>query len=70
METCNKCKQWEPGEGYWCSSERGYCNQPTDRADQPSKPAQGAAGHGEPGAPGRLQTGPLFGCIHFISKGV
>jgi hypothetical protein len=66
MNTCNMCEYWEPSEGYFCPSNKGYCNQPCGGNTQPQQPAQGAQGHGEPGAPGRLITGPLFGCIHFV----
>lgn len=65
---CKDCKMWEVGEGYFCSTSQGYCNQPTGGENQPQKPAEGQRGHGEPGAPGRLITGPTFGCIHFIRK--
>lgn len=68
MGLCRDCKYWEPGEGYFCPSTRGYCNQPTGGDNQPVKPINGAAGHGEPAEPGRLKTGPLFGCNTFVSR--
>lgn len=70
MITCNMCKNWEPGEGYFCPKDKGYCNAPTGGPDQIIKPDRGAAGHGEPGDPGRVKTGPLFGCINAIEKSV
>jgi len=68
MGHCKACEYWEPGEGWFCQSDRGYCNQPTGGEDQPVKPERGQGGHGEPGDPGRLKTGPNYGCIHFIKK--
>lgn len=66
--TCDTCMFWEPGEGYFCQQDRGYCHQPTGDVDQPVKPERGAHGHGEPGDPGILKTGPKYGCIHFSPK--
>lgn len=68
MGLCRDCKYWEPGEGYFCPTTRGYCNQPTGGDNQPMKPCNGAAGHGEGAEPGRVKTGPTFGCITFVSR--
>lgn len=68
MKTCDNCKLWEPGEGWFCSKERGYCNQPLNGVDQPTQASRGAHGHGEPGDENRLRTGPKFGCINFVPR--
>lgn len=65
MGKCKDCKSWEPGEGYFCPTTKGYCNFPTGGDDQLVQPDKGQAGHGEPGSPGRVKSGPNFGCINF-----
>lgn len=70
---CQDCKHWKPGEGWDCPTTHGYCNRFKKDwevpLDEVIKPPSGPGGHGEPGTPPILRTGPLFGCIKFELKG-
>jgi len=70
MNTCDTCRHWGPGDGYHCRKPYGYCMRPMWKGwgdkiplDDCEQPERGACGHGDPGSPGLLRTGPKFGCL-------
>lgn len=72
---CKDCRKWEVGDGWYCPKTHGYCNRFKAEGwrselpmDEILKPGDGPAGHGDGGEPGRVKTGPLFGCIKFEAK--
>jgi hypothetical protein len=72
MNTCDTCKHWGPNRGIHSVHQviMGACYSPaiddnsiSDVADNPA-----FACLDTPGEPGKLVTGPKFGCIHHEAK--
>ncbi len=72
MNTCDTCRFWKSGEGWYCPKTFGYCTRFVEqwqksaypKKDSVLRPNDGPLGHGDRGEPASLKTGPKFGCVH------